>query len=297
MIISASRRTDIPAFYSSWFMQRIREGYCTVFNPFNRKQVTNVSLLPSDVEVIVFWTKNPKPLFPYLKELEERGFRSYFQYTLNAYPPEFEPKVPDLNDRIETFIQLSELIGPKKVIWRYDPIILSNITGYDYHKDMFVKIAQALKGNTQRVVISFVDSYRKAISQFKLLAKQGIFIDEELNLEVLEDLVRTLVSISKENGLEVQSCAEKLDISPWGVLPGKCIDPQYIKRVFGIDVNQTKDKNQRPECGCVQSKDIGVYETCLHGCRYCYAGTIQAGLRNHKSHHVDSPSLISQLFS
>lgn len=292
MIISASRRTDIPAFYSPWFMQRIRDGYCTVFNPFNRKQVTKVSLLPNDVEVLAFWTKNPQPLIPHLKELDDRGFRYFFQYTLNGYPPELESKVPELHDRVETFLRLTELIGPEKVIWRYDPIVLSNITGYEYHQAMFEKIAQALKGSTQRVVISFVDSYRKATSQFKQLAKQGIFIDEEMNLVALEDLVRTLVSISKENDLELQSCAEKLDLTPWGVLPGKCIDPQYLKRVFGIDVNPTKDKNQRQECGCVQSKDIGAYETCLHGCRYCYAGTLQGGLRNHRRNDVNSPSLI-----
>lgn len=293
MIISASRRTDIPAFYSLWFMQRIRDGYCTVFNPFNRKQVTKVSLLPNDAEVLVFWTKNPQPLIPYLKELDDRGFRYFFQYTLNGYPPELEPKVPELKDRLETFLKLAELIGPEKIIWRYDPIVLSTITGHDYHQAMFEKIARTLKGSTQRVVISFVDSYRKATFQFKQLAKQGIFIEEEMNLEALEDFVRNLVSISKENGLELQSCAEKLDLTSWGVWPGKCIDPQYLKRVFGIDVNLKKDKNQRRECGCVQSKDIGAYETCLHGCRYCYAGTLQVGLRNHGRHDVDSPSLIS----
>jgi Domain of unknown function (DUF1848). len=243
--------------------------------------------------MIMFWTKNPQPLLTSLEDLDLIGYRYCFQYTLNAYPVELEPFLPDLETRIRTFNHLSKLIGPEKLIWRYDPIILSNITGLNYHKQMFRKIAQALKGNTSKVVISLVDSYRKATSQFKKLAKQGIHISGQFDPIVLEDLIGTLVSISKQNGFEIQSCAETIDLSPWGVLPGKCIDGDYIQRVFGIDVNLTKDKYQRPECGCLQSKDIGVYETCLHGCRYCYAGTFQMGQKNYHKHEVNFPSLIA----
>ncbi len=292
IIISASRRTDIPAFYGDWFMKRIREGYCTVFNPFNRNQVTNVSLKPNEVDVLVFWTKNPQPFLPYLEELDSLGYRYYFQYTLNGYPIELEPHLPDLRSRIQTFKSLAEIIGPDRVIWRYDPIIVSNMTGYDYHKRVFQEIAEGLKGSTKRVVISLVDSYRKAASQFKRLAKEGVHIAEGIDSVYLEDLMRTLVRISSKNGFEIFSCAETIDLSPFGVLPGKCIDDQYIKRVFGVNVISTKDKSQRLECGCVQSKDVGVYATCLHGCRYCYAGTIQTGLKNYKEHEPDSSSLI-----
>ena len=122
MIISASRRTDIPAFYSEWFMNRIRAGYCTMVNPYNRNQVSYVSLQPEDVDVIVFWTKNPLPLIHHLKELDDRGFRYYFQYTLTGYPVSIEPNVPGIDKEIDTFKKLSGLIGPAKVIWRYDPI-------------------------------------------------------------------------------------------------------------------------------------------------------------------------------
>ncbi|MDI6881090.1 MAG: DUF1848 domain-containing protein [Desulfitobacteriaceae bacterium] len=292
IIISASRRTDIPAFYGDWFMKRIREGYCTVFNPVNRNQVTKVSLKPNEVDVLVFWTKNPQPFLPYLEELDSMGYRYYFQYTLNSYPIELEPHIPDLRSRIQTLQSLAEIIGPDRVIWRYDPIMISNITGYDYHKKVFQEIAEGLKGSTKRVVISLVDSYRKASSQFKLLAKEGVHISEGIDSIYLEDLMRTLVRISSKNGFEIFSCAETIDLSPFGVLPGKCIDDQYIKRVFGVNVISRKDKYQRLECGCVQSKDVGVYATCLHGCKYCYAGTIQASLKNYKEHEPDSPSLI-----
>ena len=294
IIISASRRTDIPAFYSQWFIRRIQEGYCTVFNPFNRNQITKISLRPNDVDIIIFWTKNPKPLVPFLHELDSSGFQYYFQYTLNGYPIDLEPHVPELRVRLQSFKELAKIIGADKVIWRYDPIIISNITGYDFHKKVFQEIAEALKGSTRRVVISLVDSYRKASFQFKQLAKQGIYISEEINLSYLEDLIRTFVKISRQNGLEIFSCAETIDLIPWGVSPGKCIDDQYIEQVFGLKVTSIKDKNQRIECGCVQSKDIGIYDTCLHGCKYCYAGTHSAGLKNYEEHQVDSPSLIGR---
>lgn len=296
MIISASRRTDIPAFYSQWFIERIRAGYCTVTNPFNRNQVTKVSLRPDDVDVLVFWTKNPRPLMPYLEELEGRGYRYYFQYTLNGYPAELEPYVPSLETRIQTFTELAGKIGPEKLIWRYDPIILSNITGYAFHKKAFELIAQALQANSKRVVISIVDSYRKASTHFKQLAKQGVHITEEQKFDptCFDDLILALVDSAKQYGLDIMSCAETFDLRPLGVLPGKCIDGDYIKKLFGIDVTPTKDKNQRRECGCVQSKDIGVYDTCLHGCAYCYAGTLRSSLKNCQNHEPHSPSLIGR---
>ena len=294
MIISASRRTDIPAFYSEWFMNRIRAGYCTTINPFNRHQVARVSLRPNDVDVIVFWTKNPEPLIQHLEELDNCGFRYYFQYTLTGYPKAIEPSVPEPKKGISTFKKLADLIGPEKVIWRYDPIIISNRTDSDYHKKQIDHIARELEGFTHRLVISVVHEYRKAKINFDRLEKQSVNIERQISENQVRDIIEFTVDRAKRSKMEAFSCAEVLDLKPFGLMPGKCIDDRYIKKTFGIDVTTEKDKSQRLECGCVRSKDIGAYDTCLHGCLYCYAGTLAAAKKNKMNHFPDSPSIIGR---
>lgn len=292
IIISASRRTDLPAFFSRWFIQRIREGYCTVANPFNPNQVSRVSLLPGDVDVIVFWTKDPRPLIPYLAEIDERGYRYYFQFTLNGYGEVWEPQAPPLEVAIAAFRELDRIVGPERVIWRYDPIVISNVTDEEYHIQRFAWIAAQLAASTARVVVSVVDDYRQTVSQFKRLARQGIEVKTGISTPGLANLLRELVRIAFQHGLEIKSCGEGLDWVPYGVLPGGCIDADYIRRVFGLDLHLPKDKGQRPECGCVQSKDIGAYGTCRHGCVYCYAGSLTTAQRNRARHHWDSPGIL-----
>ncbi|MDQ7092131.1 DUF1848 domain-containing protein [Desulfosporosinus sp. PR] len=292
IIISASRRTDIPAFYSRWFINRIREGYCTVVNPFNRRQVTRVSLLPADVDLIVFWTKNAGPLIQHLQELDAGGFKYYFQYTVNGYPSPLEPYVPPLDTAIETFSRLAAEIGPDKVIWRYDPIVISNITGFDYHLQQFEKIARSLRGKTHRVVVSIVDDYRKSAHELEKLKNQDVLIAKEVNLQEIGNLMSSLSKFAEKNEMGIFSCAETVPLESYGISPGKCIDEQYIRQVLGLDIKKLKDKSQRPACGCILSKDIGVYDTCLYGCVYCYAGTLKSGLRNRQQHAADSPALI-----
>lgn len=294
LIISASRRTDIPAFYSEWFMNRIHAGYCTTVNPYNRKQISYVSLKPPDVDVIVFWTKNPEPLMKHLKDLDDRGYRYYFQYTLTGYPRTIEPNLPGINKEIETFKKLADLIGPARVIWRYDPIIISNATGMDYHKKQIDYIARELEGNTERLVVSIVDEYRKAKTNFNRLESQSIFIKRETTELDIEELIDYIVALARNRKMEAFSCAEVLNLTPFGLMPGKCIDDCYIQKVFGINVISEKDKSQRLECGCVISKDIGAYDTCLHGCQYCYAGTLSAAIKNKSNHFPDSPSIFGR---
>ena len=291
MIISASRRTDIPAFYAEWFARRIEAGYCTVVNPFNSKQVTRVSLAPADVDVIVFWTRNAKPMLPYLSFLDARKFAYYFQYTITSYPKVLEPNVPSSEEAIDTFKKLSAQVGAERLIWRYDPICLTNITDCAWHLQKFKLIAEALQGQTKRVVISIVDNYRKAEQNFRQLAKQGMQV-ETATIAEIGPLLQNFAEIAADNNMEISSCAEVFDLTPYGIKPGKCIDDDYIRQVFGISVYSQKDKGQRPECGCVQSKDIGVYDTCLHGCAYCYAGTLQMAAKNYKLHDDASPSLL-----
>jgi hypothetical protein len=295
VIISASRRTDIPAFYSEWFMNRIQAGYCTVPNPFNRKQVSRVSLRPEDVDVIVFWTRHPRPLLPHLAALDERGYRYYFQYTLMNNPRAIDPKTPPLEASLRTFRELADRIGPAKVIWRYDPIVFTKAMGAGFHQQAFERIARALQGYTHRSVISVVDVYRKASKRLREMAAQGHeLIDYDGSpSERFDELMRALVRAATDSGMEIVSCAEDVDLRPFGVRPGKCVDDEYISRVFGITVTSTKDPAQRQACGCVVSKDIGMYDTCLYGCRYCYAtSSFERARENHGNHDPSSPSLM-----
>lgn len=288
IILSASRRTDIPAFYAKWFINRVREGYCTVPNPFNLRQVTKISLKPEDVAVIVFWTRNPRPLMPFLDELDERGFRYYFQYTVMDNPKELDPKSPSLTSAISTFKELSQRVGAKRVIWRYDPIVLTKKTSAEFHVERHALIAQSLRGYTYRNVISIVDAYNKVTRQVKKLP-----IDLQPSEEPDYGFVRQLADNSERNGMEIVSCAEDIDLHPYGIRPGKCIDDELIKEVFGIEVSHKKDPNQRKACGCVVSKDIGMYDTCLFGCVYCYATqSFERAKKRHAEHDPHSPSLI-----
>lgn len=295
MIISASRRTDVPAFYARWFINRIRAGYCTVPNPFNRHQVAYVSLNPSEVEAIVFWTRNPRPLFPYLAELDERGYRFYFQYTVMNNPRQIDPKSPPLTASLRTFQELAERVGPARVIWRYDPIVFSSVTGTQFHLTNYKQIAQSLRRYTQRSVISLVDDYRKAAKRMADLAQQGIKVAmyDGQPSERFDHFMRTLAQIAHDNEMEIASCAEEVDLQPYGIRPGKCVDDAYIQQVFGLEVGHKKDSAQREACGCVTSKDIGMYDTCLFGCQYCYATTsFERAKVHYEEHNPESPSMV-----
>ena len=292
MIISASRRTDIPAFYADWFVNRIRAEYCIVPNPFNPNQISRVALGPEDVDVIVFWTRNPRPLMRHLAELDARGYRYYFQYTLLDNPRPIDPHVPTLDTSLRTLRELAGRVGPERVIWRYDPIVWSNVTGLEFHQRTYDHIARALHGHTHRSVISLLDVYHKAEKRLKALTQEGIELVTPSEDDVGK-LMRAMVKTAIANDIEITSCAEQLDLHPYGVRPGKCVDDEYIKRVFGLDVTHQKDPSQRPACGCVASRDIGMYDSCLFGCAYCYAtSNFERARVNHAQHHPDSPSLL-----
>lgn len=293
MIISASRRTDIPAFYSEWFTNRVREGYCLVANPFNPEQVSRVSLAVDDVNAIVFWSKNPAPLLPGLGELDELGYHYLFQYTICDYPPELEPFVPPLAERIATARELALRLGPRRVIWRYDPIILSNNTGPEFHRHAFARIAAALEGSTTRVILSLVDYYGKTRRNLKPLEQAGWVFEERSGAEDdARELLHRIAQTAHEHGLEAQSCAEAVAMDELGIARGKCIDGELLNELWQIPVSK-KDPGQRGECLCAVSKDIGTNGTCLHGCRYCYstANMVVADQRNRR-HDPMSPILV-----
>ncbi|MEA3407000.1 MAG: DUF1848 domain-containing protein, partial [Chloroflexota bacterium] len=295
MIISASRRTDIPAFYAQWFMNRVRAGYCTVPNPYNREQVSRISLHPEDVAVIVFWTRHPPPLFKHLRELDQRGFKYYFHYTVLDNPRTLDRRTPALVTSIEAFRALADTIGPDRVIWRYDPIVFSNETPVDFHLSKYEEIAFALKGYTSRSVISILDIYRSISHRLESLEEKGLKVVEHTEVPSKDfcALMTGLVEIATANDMEIASCAEPLGLERYGIMPGKCIDDVYIRDIFGIQVTDKKDPYQREACGCVVSKDIGMYETCLFGCQYCYATrSFDRARQNYREHDPQSPSLI-----
>jgi hypothetical protein len=292
MIISASRRTDIPAFYAEWMVRRLKEGYCTVANPFNRNQVTRISLKPEDVDAIVFWTRNPRPLIPYLDELNSRGYRYYFQFTILAYPRELDPRCPAAATTVEMCRDLAERLGPKRVIWRYDPIVFTGMTPPAFHEENFQRLAESLSGHTRRVVVSIVDMYRKIEKRLKKLDGTPTGI-RPCDATELEGLMRRLAALAGENGMDIVSCAEEIDLRPFGILPGKCVDDRVIAEAFGIDVPKTKDPAQRNACGCIASRDIGMYESCVFGCQYCYATkSFDEARVNFGSHDPKSPSVL-----
>ncbi len=329
VIISASRSTDIPAFYAKWFFNRLAKGYCVWYNPFNAQQKMYISF--KNCKVVVFWTKNPEPIIPYLSELDKRGIHYYFQVTLNDYMQEgFEPNVPPVAKRIETFKKLSQQIGKEKVIWRFDPLIVTSQLTPHMLLTKIWHIGNELKGYTDKLVFSFVDvkAYRKVQSN---LVKETPFFNKEnvaqaemtdaQRTEIVEGLVK-LRDIWKLDGWDLQlaTCAEELDLKKYSIEQNRCIDGELMKRIFAEDkelvyylhtgrlpehdmfgeippipekTKNLKDKGQRKVCGCMISKDIGMYNTCRHFCVYCYANTSkEVVLKNMDKHNDESESII-----
>ena len=283
MIISASRRTDIPALYPEWFMNRLRAGEVLVANPYNRKKITRISLSPDTVDCIAFWTKNPEPMLPYLKELDSMGYKYYFQVTITDYENDIETEAPDMADVMATFILMSERIGKNRMDWRFDPILLNDKYTIEYHLEKFEMMCRWLHKYTTRCIISFVDSYKDSIYP-------------ELKKKEIEKLAEGLSKIAKAYKLPLYTSAEKIDISKYDIEHGSCIDKEKIHKLIGYKVDLKRDAGQRKECGCIESVDIGSYDSCIHGCRYCYAtSSLESAKRKHSQHDPESPILIGHL--
>lgn len=290
MIISASRRTDIPSFYPEWFANRVREEFVCVRNPMNIHQVSRVSLDPELIDCIVFWTKNPAPMLPYLDAFSDYTY--YFQTTLTGYGRDVEANLLDKHQvLLPAFRELSRRIGPERVIWRYDPILFNEKYTPEYHLRAVRQIAEGLEGYTEKCVISFVDTYRKNKKSIEALDAHDTLPDEEFRAFAAE-----LASIVHGHGMVCASCAEKVNLADCGIEHNCCIDRKLIERLLGCPVNVKKDKTQRLECGCVASIDIGSYNTCRHGCRYCYANfSPEAVERNCATYDPASPLLCDRL--
>ena len=286
MLLSVSRRTDIPAWYADWFSRRLAEGFVLVPSPRASHRLHQIPLNPDVVDGIVFWTKNPLPMLPRLKELEP--YLTVFQFTLTGYGPEAEPALPDKDTvLIPAFQRLSRKLGPRRVIWRYDPIFFTREYTEEWHLVRFEQIARRLQGYTETCVISFLDEYQGTRARMRPL------IPAAFDPQTAALLARGLAEIASDCGMHIQSCAEALDLGAAGIAHGRCIDGALFESLLGQPLHWSPAKGQRPECGCAASVDIGIYNTCPGGCRYCYAnfspGQITA---NRAAHDPRSPLLI-----
>lgn len=285
MIISVSRRTDIPACHADWFFRRLQEGFVLVRHPMNPRRVSRVCLSPEVVDGFVFWTKNPLPMLECLSLLKEYAY--YFQFTLTPYGRDAEPGLPSKRDvLIPAFRKLSSLLGRHRIIWRYDPVFLSRTYTFEYHVRWFERLAALLAPCTEKCVISFLDFYRDTK---KNMASLGL---RDFPPDMQAELAGKLADAAHAYGLRVESCAEDMDLSRFGIAHGRCVDADLIGRTGNVSLKVNRDGNQRPACGCAQSIDIGAYGSCRQGCLYCYAGAGRAGEEGQNS---DSPLLIGTL--
>lgn len=299
MILSASRRTDIPGYYSEWLMNRLREGYASYRNPMNHAQISKVLLTPDKVDCIVFWTKDPFHMMARLEELDTLGYHYYFQFTLTPYGlpygdtflgKEIEPHLRDKKEIIQTFQNLSEQLGKERVLWRYDPIILNDTITMQYHLELFQYLCDKLSGYTEPCTISFVDMYSKLSNKLKVQTLS------EIKEEQMHSLASAFTEIAKPYRISLRACCEAIDLSTDGVLPASCIDLKTVERVCGHSITLKKDKHQRAHCGCMQSVDIGAYNTCRNGCIYCYANHSMTSInKNCEKHDPASPIMIGSL--
>lgn len=255
----------------------------------NIHQISRISLSPDVIDGIVFWTKNPIPMMPRLDELHD--YMYYFQFTLNSYGKDIEACVPNKNDiLIPAFRDLSKKIGSERVIWRYDPILLTTKYTIDYHVNYFNEIAKRLSGYTNKCVISFVDLYRNTQANTKDLGLLPLTSAE------MFELAERLVEIANKNNLIVESCAEKINLEQFGIAHGHCIDCNLFEQLLGYKLDLDKDKNQREECGCMASIDIGMYNTCKNGCKYCYANySSKSVTKNLELHNPNSPLIAGNI--
>lgn len=289
MILSVSRRTDIPRFYFDWFLNRLEAGFVLVRNPMNFHQVSRIELSPQTIDFIVFWSKNPAPMLKKLHLLEPYPY--YMQFTINAYDKLIEKNLPDKAELLNTFQQFSDLIGAERMIWRYSPVLLTQKYTPDYHIEFFKKLCQALKGYTKKCNLSFIDMYSKIKCR---MAELGI---SEPDFEQKIYLANEFKKIANQNGIALGACGN-LDLEAAKIDKSTCIDGNLIAKLIHKEAVIKKDLNQRNDCYCMPSVDIGTYDTCLNGCEYCYANhAFSKAKRNFDKHNPASPLLFGEITS
>ena len=290
-IISVSRRTDIPAFYGNWFINRIKDGYAGYLNPFNKK-IRYVSLKREDVVAFVFWSKNYIPFYDDLRILKEQGYNFYYNYTINNFSKKIEPNVPDIDLLLENIKKISATCSPKTINWRYDPIIISDKSDFEFHLKNFNFLAQSLSGYVERCYMSFVHFYKKVRLNLLKSSQDDSIKVYDPSFELKVNLANELADIAERNNIKLLSrCSDYLINGK--IKKGSCVDLDLINELFQVNYSQeTKVKPMRKECGCSYSIDIGSYNTCIHGCLYCYANINKENAKNNFiKTDVDSPVL------
>ena len=290
MIVSASYRTDIPAFYGRWFRNRLETGFCEVANPYNGT-VSAVDLSEGAVDGFVFWTRNAQPFRTALDTVAARGTPFVVHYTVTGYPRALEPSVVEPRRSIAEIRRIARRHGARTVIWRYDPVVCSTVTPPAWHRRTFTALARALAGAVDEVVLSFVHIYDKTRRNTDRAAARHGFAWTDPAGEAKRDLLGELASIARDCGLTASLCAQPDLLGP-GLSPARCIDAHRLSDVAGRTI-RARDAGNRPGCACAESRDIGAYDSCPHGCVYCYAvrRTDRAKARYH-AHDPEAPILV-----
>jgi len=289
-VISASRRTDIPAFYPEWFANRVRDGYVRWMNPFS-KATYQVSLRPEDVSAIVFWSKNYRPLLPYLDGFDAAGYPMVFHYTITGLPRLFEPRVPEIDDLVESARILANRYGSEAVLWRYDPVLVSSVTDQKYHLEHFKLLCRMLEGLVKSCYFSFAIFYGKVLRNTEDLRIETGIECHNLPQDERIAFANALAEVAADHGIEMRSCCGDYLVSGL-IKKAHCVDPDLLQRLFPDRVKSLAQRPTREECGCFESKDIGTYQTCPHGCVCCYANTkAETASRNFARHNPNSDML------
>lgn len=292
MIVSASYRTDIPAFYGAWFMNRLDDGACRVASPYGGPAYT-VSLRPDAVDGFVFWTKNPAPFLAPLAEIRARGFPFVVQFTITGYPTALERSVPDAKQSIATLRELANTYGARAVVWRYDPILETGMTPYAWHAANFARLAGALRGAVDEAVVSFAQIYRKSARNLDRAARAYGFAWRDPDADAKVSLAERMAAIAADCGMRLTICAQP-ELTPDGIPAARCIDAERLSDVAGRPI-RARQKGNRAGCLCSESRDIGAYDSCPMGCAYCYAVASRgAARRRHRAHDTASAKLGSE---
>lgn len=271
MIISASCRTDLPAFYGRWFLNRLAAGYCLMRNPYRREQIYRVRLARPDVDGFYFWTKNLAPFLGALDVVARRGDPFVVNYTINGYPSQLEPAVPPAEASIKAIRAVSERFGPGRVVWRYDTVVFSSLTPESFHRQNFARLAGALEGLTDEVIVSCAQLYAKTLRNLNLEARRGGWTWEDPPAERKRELLGELALVAREHGMKLSVCSQP-ELAGGLVAKARCVDAERLAALSDRPI-QAPRRPSRQGCLCHATRDIGEYDTCPHGCVYCYAVT------------------------
>ena len=287
MILNTGARTDTAQYFSKWLLKRFEEGYVYTRNPLFPNKVTRYELSPDKIDAVLFCSKNYAPILPRLREITDQ-YRTYFHYTITAYGRDIEPGVPSVEESIRTLIELEKIVGRGRIAWRYDPVLLTDTYTVERHLETFAYMAEQLAPHIDRCIFSFVEMYKKLETNMPELVP--------LTEDDKQHLAEGLGATAAKYGMRIQTCGTNGEYSRYGIRSSGCATLEILGRANGCEFRDIKHKGMREGCHCIESRDIGAYDTCLNGCKYCYANkSPQKARENYKLHDPASPLLIGHL--